>query len=95
MCVTTEVPGIGEFVPGYRAAFWHGMFLPRGVPPAVIARLRAEINAVLAMPEVRDKLVSGGAGEPYISTPEDFAAQLRADHARYGELIKSIGFKAD
>ena len=47
-----ELPGIGEFVPGYKASLWHGMFLPRGTPPAVIARLRAEMNAVLALPEV-------------------------------------------
>ena len=53
------------------------------------------MNAVLALPEVREKLVSGGAGEPYITTPEQFAALMRADYARYGELIKSIGFKAD
>ena len=58
-------------------------------------RLRAEMNAVLALPEVREKLVSGGAGEPYITTPEEFAVLLRADYERYGELIKSIGFKAD
>jgi tripartite-type tricarboxylate transporter receptor subunit TctC len=90
-----ELPGIGEFVPGYKASLWHGMFLPRGTPPAVIARLRAEMNAVLALPDVREKLVSGGAGEPYITTPEEFAALLRADYERYGELIKSIGFKAD
>ena len=90
-----ELPGIGEFYPGYKASLWHGMFLPRGTPPAVIARLRAEMNAVLALPEVRDKLVSGGAGEPYITTPDEFAAVLRADYERYGNLIKSIGFKAD
>jgi tripartite-type tricarboxylate transporter receptor subunit TctC len=90
-----DLPGIGEFYPGYKASLWHGMFLPRGTPPAVIARLRTEMNAVLALPEVREKLVSGGAGEPYITTPEEFAALLRADYERYGELIKSIGFKAD
>jgi tripartite-type tricarboxylate transporter receptor subunit TctC len=90
-----DLPGIGEFYPGYKASLWHGMFLPRGTPPAVIARLRAEMNAVLALPEVRDKLVSGGAGEPYITTPEEFAAVMRADYERYGNLIKSIGFKAD
>jgi len=90
-----DLPGIGEFVPGYQASLWHGMFLPRGTPPAVIARLRTEMNAVLALPEVREKLVSGGAGEPYITTPEEFAALLRADYDRYGSLIKSIGFKAD
>ena len=72
------------------------MFLPRESPPAVVGRrLHAEMNAVLALPEVRDKLVSGGAGEPYITTPDEFAAVLRADYERYGNLIKSIGFKAD
>ena len=49
----------------------------------------------VAEPNAGDVLHLGGAGEPYITTPEEFAAVLRADYERYGDLIKSIGFKAD
>ena len=90
-----ELPTIGAFYPGYKSALWHGIYAPHGTPQPVLDKLRAEINAVLAMPEVKERLVSGGAGDPYITTPDEFTALMRADHDRYGTLIKSIGFKVD
>ena len=90
-----ELPTIGQFYPGYKTALWHGIYAPRGTPQPIVDKLRAEINAVLSMPEVKERLVSGGAGEPYVTTPEEFAAVMRADYDRYGAVIKSIGFKVD
>ena len=90
-----DLPAIGDFVPGYRIALWHGIFAPRGTPPAIVDRLRTELNAVLAMPEVKQRLETSGAGEPYILTPDQFAALIKADHERYGAIIKSIGLKVD
>jgi tripartite-type tricarboxylate transporter receptor subunit TctC len=90
-----ELPGIGEFYPGYRVALWHGMLAPKGTPQPIVDKLRTELNAVLAMPEVRQRLVSSGAGEPYITTPDEYIALMRADHERYGKVVKSIGFKVD
>jgi len=90
-----ELPGISEFYPNYRIALWHGLFAPRATPQAIVDKLRAEVNAVLAMPEVRDRLVSTGAGEPYITTPAELAAMIRADYERYGNIIKTIGLKVD
>jgi tripartite-type tricarboxylate transporter receptor subunit TctC len=90
-----NLPGIGEFFPGYSVVLWHGIFAPRGIPQPVLDKLRTEINAVLAMPQVKEKLVTSGAGEPFITTPEQFAALLREDYDRYGQVIKQIGFKVD
>jgi tripartite-type tricarboxylate transporter receptor subunit TctC len=90
-----DLPAIGEFYPGYKSSLWHGIFAPKGTPPAILDRLRAELNAVLAMPELKERLVASGAGEPYITTPGEFSAVLRADYERYGMVIKSIGFKVD
>jgi tripartite-type tricarboxylate transporter receptor subunit TctC len=90
-----ELPGIGEFYPGYMINLWHGIFAPRGTPQPVLDRLRTEINAVLAMPQVRDTLISTGAGEPFITTPAEFEALLRSDYESYGKVIKSIGLKVD
>jgi tripartite-type tricarboxylate transporter receptor subunit TctC len=90
-----DLPAIGEFYPGYKSSLWHGIFAPKGTPPAILDKLRTELNAVLAMPEVKERLVTGGAGEPYITTPGEFAAMLRADYERYGKVIQSIGFKVD
>jgi tripartite-type tricarboxylate transporter receptor subunit TctC len=90
-----DLPGIGEFVPGYQMALWHGIFAPRGTPQAVLDKLRAELNAVLAMPDVKERLISTGSGEPYITTPEEFTALVRSDHESYGKVIKAIGLKVD
>ncbi len=90
-----ELPGIGEFYPGYQVALWHGMLAPPGTPQAILDKLRAEMNAVLSMPDVKERLISTGAGEPYITTPGEYAALIRADYETYGKLIKSIGFKVD
>ena len=90
-----DLPGIGEFLPGYELALWHGIFAPRGTPQAILDKLRAEFNAVLAMPEVKNRLVTSGAGEPFITTPEQFSALLRADYENYGKVIKGIGLKVD
>jgi tripartite-type tricarboxylate transporter receptor subunit TctC len=90
-----ELPSIADFYPGYRVALWHGVLAPRATPQAIVDRLRSELNAVLALPQVRETLVTSGAGEPYITTPEEFAALIRADHERYGAVIRSIGLKVD
>jgi tripartite-type tricarboxylate transporter receptor subunit TctC len=90
-----DLPGIGEFVPGYRMALWHGIFAPRGTPQPVLDKLRTEINAVLAMPEVKERLITTGSGEPFITTPEEFAALWRADYEANGKVIKAIGLKVD
>jgi tripartite-type tricarboxylate transporter receptor subunit TctC len=90
-----ELPAIGEFYPGYEVALWHGIYAPPGTPKAILDKLRAELNAVLALPQVKERLVTSGAGEPFITTPEQFVALQKADYERYGEVVKAIGFKVD
>ena len=89
------MPGIGETYPGYELLLWHGIFAPKGTPQPILDKLRAEFNAVLAMPDVKEKLIKSGAGEPFISTPQEFGELLRADYDRYGMVIKDLGFKVD
>jgi len=69
-------------------------FLP-GVPAPVLAKLRAETNRLLADPDMREKVRSVGGLEPFISTPEEFAALIRTEHAKYGEVVKAVGVKID
>jgi tripartite-type tricarboxylate transporter receptor subunit TctC len=45
-----DLPAIGEFYPGYKSSLWHGIFAPKGAPPAILDKLRTELNAVLATP---------------------------------------------
>ena len=90
-----ELPTIGEFYPGYELSVWLGIFAPAGVPDAVLARLRADINRVLAMPEVKERLNAAGGLEPYVTTPQEFAERIRSDYEKYGKLVKQIGAKVD
>jgi len=90
-----ELPTIGEFYPGYLLTTWLGLFAPAGVPDPVLARLRAEINRVLAMPEVKTRLAAAGGLEPYVITPQEFAERIRSDYEKYGTLVKQIGIRID
>jgi tripartite-type tricarboxylate transporter receptor subunit TctC len=90
-----ELPNIGEFYPGYLLTTWLGLFAPAGVPDAVMARLRAEINRVLAMPDVKARLNAAGGLEPYVIAPQEFSERIRADYEKYGTLVKSIGIRID
>jgi tripartite-type tricarboxylate transporter receptor subunit TctC len=90
-----EVPAIAETYPGYEVLNWHGLFAPLGTPQPIIDRLRSELAVVLAQPELRERLAHAGAGEPYIATPEQFAARIRSDHDKYCRLIRAIGLKVE
>ena len=92
---TPELPTIDEIYPGYEALIWHGLFVPAGTPQSIIDRLRAELHVILAQPEIGKRLGDAGAGEPYITTPEEFAARIKSDYEKYGKLIRSIGVKVE
>jgi tripartite-type tricarboxylate transporter receptor subunit TctC len=88
-----QVPTIGEFYPGYQVNNWLGIWAPVATPEPVIARLHAEINRVLALPEVGQRLGAVGGAEPWITTREEFAAVIRRDHEKYGKLVRELGIK--
>lgn len=79
-------------IKGVETGIWLGLFAPVGTPPAIVARLNAEVNKVLQQPEVRDKIINGGA-IPVGGTPDEFAAFLRADYAKWGRIVKESGVK--
>lgn len=80
--------------PGLVVLSWYGLFAPAGTPPEAIRRLNAEVNRVLATPEVRERLAALGA-EPTGGTPEQFAQVVRADTARWAQVVKSAGVTID
>lgn len=91
-----DVPTVEEAgVPGYRFGTWYGLFAPGGTPAPVIAKLHAETNRALQMPETRAKLVELGADDSISRTPEDFAALVRADMARFAKLVKDANIKLE
>jgi len=90
-----ELPAIGEVYPGYEVLIWHGLFVPAGVPQPILGRLRMEVQAALQQPNVRERLIASGSGEPYFTTPEEFQARIRGDNEKYGKLIKAIGLRIE
>jgi tripartite-type tricarboxylate transporter receptor subunit TctC len=93
--VLPEVPAIAEFYPDFVMVQWYGLFAPAGTPEAVVARLRAEVDKALVLPEVKERLSNAGGVEPWITTPEEFSAELRSQFATYARLVKEIGAKID
>ena len=75
-------------------AIWVGAYAPAGTPRPIIDRLQREMTAVIALPEVRDKMVSQGQ-TPVGNTPEEFMANVRADLPKWGALIKASGAKIE
>jgi len=90
-----DLPTIGEFYPGYEVTIWLALFAPAGTPEPVLAKLRAAIATALAAPEVREKLSVAGGLEPFVTTPEEFAALIRRDYDKYGKIVKTIGVRVD
>jgi tripartite-type tricarboxylate transporter receptor subunit TctC len=90
-----DLPTINEVYPGYEVLIWHGLFVPAGTPQPIIDRLRTEVRAVVAEPQFAERLHKAGAGEPYLTTPEEFAARMKGDYEKYGKLIRSIGMKVE
>jgi tripartite-type tricarboxylate transporter receptor subunit TctC len=81
------IPTVAATVPGYEASALFGMAAPKKTPPEIIAKLNSEINAVLAEPAIKARLVDLG-GEPLIGTPEAFGAMIVAETEKWKKVIE-------
>ncbi|HVF65979.1 MAG TPA: tripartite tricarboxylate transporter substrate binding protein [Casimicrobiaceae bacterium] len=90
-----EVPTVQELgFKGFEVNHFLGILVPNGVPPAIIARLNAEIGKALQSPELRKAMLGQGV-EARHSTPEAFGAMLKDETTRWHGLIKAAGIKAE
>jgi tripartite-type tricarboxylate transporter receptor subunit TctC len=90
-----ELPTIGEFYPGYAVDIWLGLFAPAGTPEPIVARLRKEVQALLARPDVAEKINVSGSLEPLILSPEDFSSLIHKDYDKFGKLVKDFNIKIE
>jgi tripartite-type tricarboxylate transporter receptor subunit TctC len=90
-----DLPTLAEFYPGLEVTAWLGVFAPASVPEPVLERLHDEINRLLAGADLRGKVLGVGGLEPFVSTREEFAALIRAEYAKYGEVVKATGVRID
>jgi len=92
----TAAPDVPTFeeagLPGYEAIGWFGAVAPAGTPKEIVNRLNSEIRAALTTPEVRERALSAGA-EPFPTSPEEFAAIVRDETKKWGEVVRTAGIK--
>jgi tripartite-type tricarboxylate transporter receptor subunit TctC len=82
-----DTPTVAETVPGYEASALFGMGAPKNTPKEIIAKLNTEINAILAEPDMKKRLVELG-GDPLIQTPEKFGADIAAETEKWKKVIE-------
>jgi tripartite-type tricarboxylate transporter receptor subunit TctC len=89
------VPTVAEQgYPGFAATTWLGLVGPAGMPADIVNRMNAETVKLLARPDVKDKLAFEGS-EATPGTPQQFAAHIRAEHAKWGALIREANIKIE
>ncbi|MFH1603771.1 MAG: tripartite tricarboxylate transporter substrate-binding protein, partial [Pseudomonadota bacterium] len=90
-----QVPTMAEAgLPEFKLQGWIGILAPAGTPKVIIDKTSAEIANILASAEINEKLVSQGI-EPLISTPEQFAALMKADMATFAKIIKTANIRLE
>jgi tripartite-type tricarboxylate transporter receptor subunit TctC len=90
-----ELPTIAEAgLPGYEASSWFGILAPAGTPGDIVHKLSQTIAASLQAPEMKERLSSQGA-EPVGNTPEQFAATIQSEIAKWAKVVKASGAKLD
>ena len=90
-----DVPTVAESgYPGFDADSWYGLLMPAGTPPGIVQRVNAEVNKLLALPDLRERIGAEG-GEALGGTPERFTALIKADLAKWGNAVRQSGAKVD
>jgi len=89
-----DVPTIGETVPGYEVSVWFGISGPKGMPPEVVGKLNAAVNAVLANPKLKDRFHDLG-GEVMPMTAAEFGKLVTDETAKWAKVVKSAGLKVE
>ena len=91
--VLPDVPTVGDFVPGYEASIWFGAGAPSGTPAEIVGKLNAEINAGLADPRIKARLVDLGA-TPLPMTPADYGKFVADEVERWGKVVRAAHLRA-
>jgi tripartite-type tricarboxylate transporter receptor subunit TctC len=87
-----DIPTVGEFVPGYEASLFYGVGAPKDTPAEIIEKLSKEINAGLADPKMKARLVDLG-GTVLTGSPAEFAKLIADETEKWGKVIKFAGIK--
>ena len=90
-----DLPTIAEAaLPGFEASGWFGFAAPARTPREIVLTLNKEIVRILALPDVKERLIAQGA-DPVGDTPEEFAQYIKAEAAKWGRIIKALNLKIE
>jgi tripartite-type tricarboxylate transporter receptor subunit TctC len=87
-----DIPTVGDFLPGYEASQWFGLGAPKNTPPEIIDRLNKEVNAGLADPKIKARVVDLG-GTALAGPPANFGKLIADETEKWGKVVKFIGVK--
>ena len=92
--ILPDVPTFAETLPGYDVTFWSGFIAPSRTPPAILDRLNTEVDAILKLPDVIERITSFGA-EPMGGSREGFARTIAEDWRRFAVVVQESGIRAE
>jgi tripartite-type tricarboxylate transporter receptor subunit TctC len=91
---TPELPTVGESLKGFEVSNWIALFAPAGTPPEIVRRWNAEVTRIMQSPEIQARLPNEGARFTP-QTPEQFAAFVKSEIAKWAPVVKASGAKVD
>jgi tripartite-type tricarboxylate transporter receptor subunit TctC len=91
---TPELPTVGESLPGFEVSNWIALFAPAGTAPDIVKRWNAEVNRVMQSPDIQARLPGEGARFPP-NTPEQLAAFVKSEIAKWAPVVKASGARVD
>ena len=89
-----DVPAIAETLPGFDITAWYGFMAPAGTPRDIVQRIHDDSVTIIRRPDFLERLDRDGI-EPVGNTPEQFAAEIKSDIARWEKVVKAAGAKLD
>ena len=92
--VLPDVPVLADFVPGYEASAVTGIAVPKATPAEIVETLNRAMNAAFADPAIKAKLADTG-GDPLPGTVAEFTKLMEAETAKWGDVVKKAGVKAN
>jgi tripartite-type tricarboxylate transporter receptor subunit TctC len=90
-----DVPTLGEVFPGFENSIWIGLFAPAGTPPAVVQKLRDEVEKALHAPELIEAFQKAGGIETLHTSLDEMQHMIKRDQARYSKIIRDLHLKVD
>ena len=87
-------PSVAEGLPGFVSGSYQGLLAPAGTPKAVVDKLFIEVQRVIALPEIKERLITLGA-EPSGMSPEQFAAWIKTEIPAFAKIVRDEKITAD